>query len=161
MSRPQKITFADMDDMGVRELMGRRAARIKKTIIAAFAAANLISTAEAEPNKMLFELQERCGKQAAEAFGSPSAISDKNILTTASYENHYNARLNKCFYLLTVTTSSLERWRLKNVVLIDLHENKEYGTFMGGTVVTSCEVRGIQCRTEQEWQALVKPFMEE
>jgi hypothetical protein len=50
----------------------------------------------------------------------------------SSYQNHYSATLNKCFYLLITTylhykkqaqyTSTLMR-------LFDINENKEYGAF--------------------------------
>src|SRR5215475_4186421 len=54
----------------------------------------------AQPNKELYELQERCSKRAAEVFKreySPGANSKDGRLF--SYENHYSARANKCFFL--------------------------------------------------------------
>ena len=54
----------------------------------------------AQPNKE--ELQERCGKLAAEVFAKEWGTGTSNTdygQTIADYRNHYNFRLNKCFYL--------------------------------------------------------------
>ena len=53
----------------------------------------------AEPNKVLYELQERCGRQAADTFkkeigGNITDTSQGQMV--ANLENHYSARLNKC-----------------------------------------------------------------
>jgi hypothetical protein len=54
--------------------------------------------ASAQPNKELYELQERCGKRAAEVFKreySPPVAKIADGQMTFNYENHYSARLNK------------------------------------------------------------------
>jgi|ERR1700730_6014801 hypothetical protein len=62
----------------------------------------------AEPNKLQYELEERCGRAAAVIFEKD--WEGKGITNTpdgqivASFENHYNQSLNKCFYLLTSTS---------------------------------------------------------
>jgi len=66
-----------------------------------------IGIAHGEPDKVLYELQERCGKQAAQVFqkdwgGTVVNTNDGQML--ANYENHYSPRLNKCFYLEVSTT---------------------------------------------------------
>jgi hypothetical protein len=93
-----------------------------------------------------------------------------------NYENHYSARLNKCFFL--EITTSFEKGKLdstKTMRLFDLNENREYGEFTSGPTVTrpdgtplpvestplACVVRGNTCRSESEWRQLVKPFMED
>jgi len=51
----------------------------------------------AEPNKALYELQERCAKVAGEVFQKKwgdGIVKDKTGEIAANYENHYNARLN-------------------------------------------------------------------
>ena len=50
----------------------------------------------AQTNKQLYELQERCGKRAAEVF--KREYSPAHGQMTFNYENHYSARLNKCFF---------------------------------------------------------------
>jgi hypothetical protein len=120
--------------------------------------------AGAQPNKELYELQERCGRRAEETFKKEWGT---NIVNTAygqiigSYENHYSPRLNKCFYLESST--SYERkdnksTSLKGLRLFDLNDNKEYATFIEGL---TCDVRGQQCRSEAEWRELVKPYMDD
>jgi hypothetical protein len=78
-----------------------------RTLMLALALASLAATAVAEPNKELYELQERCGKRAAEFFGreygnGTTTIADGSRLL-ANFENHYNGKLNKCFVCLKTT----------------------------------------------------------
>jgi hypothetical protein len=64
-----------------------------------------------EQNKVLYELQDRCAKHAAELFAEqlkdPSAwmgqayVIGEDGSTKFDYKNHYSPRLNKCFALLT------------------------------------------------------------
>src|SRR5262245_57915546 len=59
------------------------------------------TSVSAQPNR-LYELQERCGKRAAEVFTqeyNPPIFSTKDGQTRVSYENNYSARLNRCFFL--------------------------------------------------------------
>lgn len=53
-----------------------------------------------------YELQERCGKRAKERYKTEvgnNISSDKDFAYTSGYTNHYNAKLNKCFILVTTT----------------------------------------------------------
>ncbi len=129
----------------------------------------------AQPNKELYELQERCGKRAEEFFRreyGPASGKDGQMF---NYENHYSSRLNKCFFLLIFV--SFEKGKLDSttsMLLSDLNDKKEYGEFHAGPTVTrpdgtplgvestplACVVRGKICRSESEWRQLVKPFME-
>src|SRR6266481_7021366 len=68
----------------------------------AVAGSCFVSIAHAQPDKVLYELQERCGKRAAEVFQKEwggHIINQKDGYITADYENHYSPRFNKCFYL--------------------------------------------------------------
>ncbi len=60
-----------------------------------------LGQASAEPNKVQYELQERCAKAAAEAFKNDNPdgpiTNTKDGQSMARYENHYSANLNKCF----------------------------------------------------------------
>ena len=42
--------------------------------------------------------------------------------------------------------------------LYELNEHKQYGSFSSGM---ECEVLDRQCRTQQEWRKLAKPFLED
>jgi hypothetical protein len=117
----------------------------------------------AQPNK---ELQERCGRRAADVFQreySPPLDKDGDILF--NYENHYSARLNKCFFLEIAVPHEREKPTSSRIMrLFDLNENKQYGTFVSGpteSTPVTCVVRGKHCRSESEWRQLLKPFMED
>jgi hypothetical protein len=112
----------------------------------------------AQPDKVAYELQERCGKRAAEIFAHDYPSQPPNGI--ANYENHYNSRLNKCFMLETSTqpvTADGKREVVKIDILADVNENKVYAEFDP----ISCDVNGRTCHSEEEWKMLIKPFMEE
>lgn len=114
-----------------------------------------------------YELQERCGKRAEERFKTEvgnNISSDKDFAYSSGYTNHYNTKLNKCFIL--VTTTSYPKDRKGNMIgmknLYDINENKEYASFV--TVkekITDCRVLDKDCKSEGEWDMLIKPYMEE
>ena len=107
-----------------------------------------------------------CGKQAAESFnkdwGSAPDSFNKTANAWANYKNHYNSRLNKCYYLET-TVFSFEDEQMSTMSLWDLNENKQYGDYMKGpfSKPLQCYVQTSSCKSEEEWRALIKPFMEE
>lgn len=123
--------------------------------------------AGAEPNKALYELQERCANQARESFQrewGANVVNTKDGRMTANYENHYSAKFNKCFYLEISTTypSTKNGAVTKNLRLFDLHENKEYATYSAHDGLPPiCEVRDLLCHSEGEWRSLVRQFMDE
>jgi hypothetical protein len=124
------------------------------------AALLLVGTASyAQPNKEQYELQERCGKRAAEFWQHGPGSFPNLPSVTFNYENHYSARLNKCFFLYLETYVSENRTTHKNMRLFDLNENKEYGAF--ASTPLACVVRGKGCQSESEWRTLIKPFMED
>jgi hypothetical protein len=122
----------------------------------------------AQPNKQSYELQERCAKRAAEVFEREYGLvpDDKDGQTLFNYENHYSARLKKCFFLEIAMSYEREEGKPASKImrLFDLNENKEYGTFVSGPTESTplaCMVRGKNCQSESEWRQLVKPFMED
>jgi hypothetical protein len=83
-----------------------------------------------------------------------------------NYENHYSGRLNKCFFLeIAVSYDKGKVDSTKIMRLFDLNDNKEYGVYVSGVTVDGpplgCVLQGKGCRTEAEWRALIKPFMED
>jgi hypothetical protein len=128
------------------------------------------TAAPAQPNREQYELQERCGKRAAEFFKREysSGFKTRDTTTSFNYENHYSARLNKCFFLVIADTYELIEGKptaSKDMRLFDLNENKEYGIYMSspcdGCVPWPCLVQDQVCRSEKEWRTLIKPFMED
>ena len=121
------------------------------------------TVAQAQTEK--YDLQERCGKFAAEVFakewGTGFSKTD-NGHTIADYRKHYNFRLNKCFYLELSTTEprSGDERPFSSSRLFDLYESTEIGTYQQlGDEVVSCDVQGKECQSVSEYQALIKPFM--
>lgn len=120
-----------------------------------------------------YELQERCGKGAVEFFkkyyGGQRYYEDSN--DNSSYTNHYNKKLNKCFILLKTDSIPRNETELqkngitRDIGLWDINESKRYGQFFQFSNLdkepTFCNVSGKHCNSETEWDALVKPYMEE
>jgi hypothetical protein len=125
----------------------------------------------AQPNKELYELQERCGKRAAELFkrdyGRPVYKSQLGV-GSFKYVNHYSAHLNKCFFILIHVFYPKDKKGLSSTTrtLFELNDNKEYGKYFqpiydDDNVSSTCQVQDKVCRSEDEWRQLVKPFMED
>lgn len=119
-----------------------------------------------------YEMQEHCGKRAAELFhkkyGSRGVIYTKNGQGIAEYTNHYNKKLKRCFVLQSYRNIPYKDKTQESSImyqLYDINENKIYGDYFksdGMSMPTSCIVEGqIQCHSKQEWNALVKPYMNE
>src|SRR5262249_33012747 len=107
----------------------------------------LIGPAQAQTLKEKYELSAQCGKQAAETFrkdgkGFPSK--------RANYENHYNSRLNKCFYIEITTTYERKIGLSRVMRLYDLYENKEIAGY--DKLVGACYAQEKQCKSEEEWR---------
>jgi hypothetical protein len=152
-----------------------------RAIYLAFALATIFvipPEASAEPNKDQYELQERCGKRAEEAFKTEEQR-NRNF----TYQNHYSTRLNKCFVLKIVTSfdqKSDEEGISTIMTLFDLNEHKEYGTFYmkGGSFRSEGYGTFVEtiysapfpcnwneqheaCHSASEWREWLKPYMEE
>jgi hypothetical protein len=133
------------------------------SLVLAAASVLISSAAWGQPDKVIYELKERCGRQAAETFKkewSSNIVNTKNGQIIAGFENHYSPRFNKCFYLLTATSYEPGKKPYRSLSLFDLHDNKEYATFDDGAVL-QCEVREYFCHSEAEWRRLIKPYMED
>ena len=122
----------------------------------------LVTGAQAQTpqEKYEYELSALCGKQAAATFAKEWSGSSFNV----TYENHYNSRLNNCFYLVIHNERGNDR--LRSRTLFDLNENREISNYskLGGDASVVCWMRGEQgnqCKSEEEWRALIKPFMED
>jgi hypothetical protein len=122
------------------------------------------STTRSEPDTALYQLQERCGKSAAQLFAKEYDGGKGMKNTLLSYQAHYSPRLNKCFFLERSWSFEAEKnASIQSLQLFDLHENKEYGSFWSRSDfgVSDCRVQDTKCRSEDEWYKLAKPFLEE
>jgi hypothetical protein len=137
-------------------------------------AGSLFGISYAGSNKDDYELQERCGKRAAEClkewYGSEGLQSDEYFSYLRSYTNHCNIKLNKCFILVQELAFSRDPEARKKFgirddkSLWDVNENKIYGEFIIyrlDHMPDRCEVLGKRCISEEEWDSLVKPYIEE
>jgi hypothetical protein len=129
----------------------------------------------AEPNKEQYDLQERCGKRAEQVFKSDNPGQSSGSLVTntedgstiTTYQNHYSAALNKCFYLIITTgihSKENPQYTTTFVTIINLNENKEYGSFFKRSLDSApvmCNLRQQVCHSQGEWEELLKPYMEE
>lgn len=116
--------------------------------------------------KEAYELGEQCGKQAAQIFtkenGTGIEGSEKEIMMLSNYENHYNRKLNKCFYLLTSVLRDAEGRSGAIKYLRDINENKKYGSVSSANnQLMNCDVLGKRCHSEDEWNSLIAPYMNE
>jgi hypothetical protein len=123
------------------------------------------TVAQAQTETERYNLQEQCGKLAAEVFAKEWGTGTSNTdygQTIADYRNHYNFRLNKCFYLELSATYPRRtgEGQFSSSRLFDLQESKEIGTYQQlEDEVVSCDVQGKECHSLLEYQALIKPFM--
>jgi hypothetical protein len=133
----------------------------------------------AAPDPVQYELQERCGRRAAEMFekNNPQSITrDSDGQTVSSYRNNFDRETNKCFILQTtvfVGSSKEKRKAWKDELLIDVNDNKEYGELIKGTVddrgnflkpdddshLLVCSVWGLRCVSERQWDQMIGRYM--
>ena len=143
------------------------------------AAALVISAlgCRAAPDKVAYELQERCGKQASAEFrrefgaaGVPVTQSGKTTLH--NFQNHYNSKLNACIYLLRSSGFNAVRGKkpgestgaYEMQALFDLNENREiasYFKFADSKAYMDCRVGGKACQSKEEWESLIRPYLED
>jgi hypothetical protein len=144
--------------------------------IAALLGLVLATGAQAQSPNEKSELNEQCGKRATEVFtkkwDDQVSVPTDTGWTFTTYQNHYNSRSNKCFYLLKREghwgNYRDNRGLYKIIMLVDLDENRGIGSYEGRTTeptmeekVIVCSVQDKECKSEEEFRALIKPFMED
>ena len=130
-----------------------------------------VAATQNKPQTNTLDLQEKCARQAQEAFKRDGFEGEKGAL----FSNHYNEKLNKCF--VQIESSD---WKtapgtvFTNKVLSDAFEGKVYAEYMwhSDKVKKYWEVPPLQCsvtllsgeekscRSSDEFDALVKVYME-
>jgi hypothetical protein len=98
-------------------------------------------------NKEMDQLQEQCKKNCEEFF---TKSYEKKY--SGFYASHYNRKLNKCFMMLYNPVTNRK-------ILYDVNKSNLHGLFTHDGV--SCYVYEKKCKSEGEWDELVKPYMEE
>jgi hypothetical protein len=119
------------------------------------------------PNPASLELQEKCAKQAQIYL---SQFETRDVVET---RNHFNVGLNKCFVETRAVKFEFGNHSETRVVN-DAFEGKEYGLYMfvgepkkpdyavepADCKVTAISGEEIVCHSSDEFDALVKKFME-
>src|SRR5208283_2188684 len=117
------------------------------------------------------ELQKECGKKSEEYFkkeyGDGIISGMKGEQLTSSYTDHYNKKFHACFILINSTefintSGKIESIRMKT--FFDLNENREYGSliqFENDNKPCRCRILEKDYNSEEEWDLIVKPYMED
>lgn len=117
-----------------------------------------------------YDLQAKCAKDARNWFNE-NWQRDKNT-ALLEFTNHYNKSQNKCFIFVEYHYSlfSAGSWT-SNMSLWDVYENVKYAAFSEQHVIVSdsktkptdmmiqCEVRGEKCKTLDEFQKGISPYL--
>lgn len=147
--------------------MAMRSFPLRLTIAIAGLVAASAGFAHAQANREAYDLQDRCGRRAAEVFARDYGTgfsTSKEYKLIYTYRNHYNSRLNKCFYMVIERALLKDGPEVRTLELFDLNENNRYGLYIGvvsDKPPTSCEVRNKACTSESEWLNLVSPYIGE
>jgi hypothetical protein len=128
-----------------------------------------LSAAQDQFTAASLNFQAKCAGQAKVVFNEFSG----GTKDFASYENHYNRKLGKCFVFLR-SQSAKQLSATSYGYLADAFENKDVGDFYIYTAdytkanakPMSCQVTSLsgqrqQCETEAQFKALIRPYMEE
>lgn len=117
------------------------------------------------PSKEDDPLQQACGKRCAAYFKQEKGegvFDDQEHSGAVSYKFHYNKKMNACFILLDENGYKRKEDKLYEMKsLWDMKEKKKYGLFFNMGTSTSCHVLEKKCASEDEWDKLVAPLMEE
>ncbi len=114
------------------------------------------------------ELQVKCEKQCKEFFEKEygnGTLKFPESTDIYSYKNYYNKKMDKCFILLeaNVHPKDPEKSMIIFRKLLDMTENKIQGIYVSGKAGTSCYLSGTDYKdcSNQKWNDLLKPYMEE
>jgi hypothetical protein len=116
-------------------------------------------------------LQEKCvegAKKLVLETGGCGTTSEKGFLLSCQYRCHYNKKLDRCFIRWDLHTF----WDKKYADLVgrnytiriefgDVFERRLIGQYDKSIVFGECKVGDKKCNSLEEFEALIKPYMEE
>jgi type II secretory pathway pseudopilin PulG len=127
---------------------------------------------EARATSARLDLQEKCSKQAREDYREDGW----NKEPMASFTNHYNEKMNKCFVLIQNTDPAKpdDGTLFVTKTLFDAFEGTSYGEYMWRSdkskkywevaplhcMVTLLSGAEKACHSSDEFDAMVKPYMQ-
>jgi hypothetical protein len=140
---------------------------MKRLFLVLFFTVVMVSSVSAQST---LALQEKCAEGArkivSETGGCLSVHSTENYIMNCQYISHYNKKLDKCFIRFDMATiwldsapKQLQGKRDETVQIVDVFEHKMIGEYNSGWGLK--EVGGRKCTSRTEFEALIKPYMEE
>jgi len=120
-------------------------------------------------------LQEKCAEVTKKSLGEGGITREKNgDMRFFGYTSHYNKKMDKCFVLIshtffTHTTNGQDQTQFSQE-LWNAIEQKEIGSYISNMVKeesswkhyeNGCKVGDTICYSKAEFEALIKPYMEE
>jgi hypothetical protein len=121
-----------------------------------------------------YDLQAKCSRDARVWFNENWSRDKDTVLL--DFTNHYNKKLNKCFIVVEYHYNSNfagtggGSWT-NDMELSDVYENSKYGRFgenhytywkptvTSSSEVISCELLDQKCKTIEEFNGLLRPYM--
>ena len=149
---------------------------MKRLLLVLFFTVVMVSSVSAQST---LALQEMCAEGAKKFFlehiqfygGKQGSFSNEKEMGSNSFTSHYNKRLDKCFIRIQFIYFQKDRKDdspiYYGIELFDVFGGKQYGCFWREQYknynwpVTRCEVGNKRCNTEEEFETLIKPNMEE
>jgi len=158
----------------------REGVEMKKLFLTVFFALLIVSPANAQST---LALQEKCAHEARGNFerkycGDQGQIYPSGCFVVDlfgsyywSYESHYNKKLDKCFLLAHGHTSFHGQEQFNDYSLIDVVEGKVYAIYFARTGygqnlslysdVAECSVGDKKCKSLEEFENLIRSYMDE
>jgi hypothetical protein len=127
------------------------------------------STLRPPDPRVVYDLREKCGRDAREWFQHFHADDVGYPPTTVAiqneYSNHYNERLNRCYAIwlnAKIINAPGNKGSTKAMDLFEVNDNQDLGRFFMNSKSdkpVDCYVGDQHCDSQQEWQALADPYM--
>jgi hypothetical protein len=125
------------------------------------------SASPTDARKASYERQEKCARDARDWYRHAWEDSPGVPGLVSTYTNHYSAKLSGCFIVVDSTllfrTKNGQESSKRSATLTDVLENRDIGTadWYVNAPFNQCQVNGAKCSSPDEWQRLLKPYMEE
>lgn len=143
------------------------AARVLSVVLAVVLALASLATGSPASAAVPGSGSARCDALAGDWIGTASARSaTQDAPGQASYRTHFNQRLGRCLALETVNRQ-MRSPALRRVMprqtqrLWDVEQDRnlgEYDAWQGLAPIT-CTLEATQCKSRQEWEGLLHPFL--
>jgi hypothetical protein len=143
-----------------------------RLITIATAALASIAACDRSPADHLHSLQAECGRDARSFANTYVAeYRRKSPRSSSGMISHYSQRDHRCYAHVWLDSEyeAGDQGLFHKAVLVDVDENREIGVLSTEVAlhdgqridVPACSVRNKKCSSEDEWAALIKPYMEQ